>query len=226
MLQTKEQIKKAIVDYLRLLPKKTTQVEEYTLSTISEKVKADSSKVEVAIDELEKEGLIDIRKVQLEICLPKNQDGSQILAIFANKKYITFSPYWAVSFGFALLFGAILALGNSIQPPAEITILSDAYVMGLRYGIAASFLFCIVGGMVIQNALTRFRRWQIVSEKIYKLIADLIKHSTYIFVPSFIVYYALSSYYGQPIQATGVVALLALSVGSSLGFEQLRRSKL
>jgi len=226
MLQTREEIKKAIIDYLKLLPNKTTQVEEYTLSAISEKVKADISKVEVAIADLKNDGLINVRKVQLDVYVPKNQDGFQILATFAKKEYITFSSYWAVFFGFALLFGAISALGNSIQPPAEITALSDAYGTGLRYGIIASFLVCILGGMIIQNALTKFRRWQIVSEKIYKLITDLVKHSTYIFVPSFIVYYALSSYYGQPIQATVVVALLALSVGSSLGFEQLRRSKL
>jgi hypothetical protein len=223
MLQTKEQIKKAIVDYLGLLPKKTTQVEEYTLSTISEKVKADSSKVEVAITELKNEGLIDIQKVQLEICLPRNQDGSQILATFANKKYITFSPYWAIIYGFALLFGAILALGDRVP---GFTTLYDAYVVGFRYGCLATFLACFVGGMVIQGALTRFRCWKILSEKIYKLVTNLVKHSVYIFVPLFIVYYALLSYFGQPIEATVVVALLALSVGTSLGFEQLRRSKL
>jgi len=223
MLQTKEEIKKAIVDYLRLLPKKTTQVEEYTMSTISEKVKADSSKVEVAVAELKNEGLIDVQKVQLEICLPRNPDGSQILATFANKKYITVSPYPAIIFGFALLFGAILILGERFP---GFTTLYDAYLVGLRFGSLATFLVCLVGGMVIQNALIRFRSWKILSEKMYKLITDLVKHSIYIFVPLFIVYYAVSSYFGQPIQATVVVALLALSVGSSLGFEQLRRSKL
>jgi len=226
MLQTKEQIKKAIVDYLGVLPKKASQVEEYTVSTISEKVKAESSKVEVAIAELKDEGLIDVRKVQLQVCVPKNPDGSQILATFANKKYITFSPYWSVSFGFAIFFCAILALGKSIQPPTEIIAVSDAYVTGLRYGIVGSFSFSIIGGMIIQNALTEFRRWQIVSEKIYKLITDLVKHSAYIFVPLFIVYCFLSSYYGQPVQAAVVATLLGVSVATSVGYEGLRRSKL
>jgi len=162
--RAEEGIKKAIVSYLKLLPSKTTQVEEYTLSVISEKVKADISKVEVAMNELKDKGLIDVRKVQLDVYVPKDQEGSQILATFAKKKYITSSSYWAAFFGFVLLFGPMLVWGNSIQPPATITALADAHVTGLLYGMIASFLACVIGGLVIQNLLTRFRCWQITSD--------------------------------------------------------------
>jgi len=164
MLQTKEEIKKAIRDYLVDLPSKTKQFEGYTLSKISEKVKADSSKVDEAISELEEEGLLDSRKVQLDIYVPKTESGFEVLTTFAKKGYVSFSPYWAVFFGFALLFIGVYVWGDYLNLPTGMETLFDAYLMGIRHGIVGSFAVGLIGGILIQNALSKFRRWQIVDE--------------------------------------------------------------
>jgi len=138
MLRTREDIKKAILDYLVGLTDKTGQLEKYTLPKISEVVQADISKVEEALSELEEEGVVDSRKAQLDVYVPQNQNGFQVLSIFAKKGYIIYSPYWAVFFGFALFFIGFSVWGNSLSLPAETETLFDSYLMGIRHVLSSS----------------------------------------------------------------------------------------
>ena len=206
----------AVLNHLKILAENNAQVEAYTLATISKSIGEDSSRVETALYELEKENSILSRKVQLDVYVPKNQQGFQILSSFALKNYIRYSLYWATAIVFCLFFVTLLTFGNFS---------SETYTFGVRYGVVLSFFVCFFGGLGLQYVLTKFRRWQLVSEKSYRIISDLIKHSTYVFIPSFIIYYAIMTYFGRPLESTVTVALLALSVGCSLGYEQIKKKE-
>lgn len=225
MLKTKEDIKKAVLDYLVNHPRKTKQVEEYTASRISEIIKADTSKVEEAIAELEEENLVDSRKVQLDVYVPKTEEGFEALTSFARRGYIAYSPYWAVAFGFGLLFIGVLILGNYLGLPAQVNTLSESYLMGIRYGIIGSFVAGLLGGVVIQNALSKFRRWQIVSEEIYETISSLVKYIIYLFVPFVLVYYIASKQLGYSFELGIVVTLLSIAIATAIGYKQLVKRK-
>jgi hypothetical protein len=216
MLSTKEQIKTAVLNHLKMLPTNNAQVEAYTLSSISESITADSSKVATALSELANEDLVTSRKVQLDVYVPKNQEGFRILSSFASKEYIGFSPYWAIVFVFGLFLVILLAFGNFPN---------ETYIVGVRNGAILSFLVCFFGGGILQNILIKFRRWQLVSEESYRTISDLIKHSLYAFIPPFIVYYLILTYYGRPLESTVIVGLLAISVACSFGYEQVKKTK-
>lgn len=216
MLSTKEETKTAVLNHLKLLPASKTQVEAYTLSSISESINVDSSKVSTALYELDKENSVISRKVQLEVYMPKNEQGLRTLSSFASKGYIGYSSYWAMVFAFGLLLVALFAYGNF--PDAK-------YTDGVRNGAILSFLVCFFGGGLLQAALTDFRRWQLVSEKSYRLVSDLFKHSAFLFVPLFVVVYLILSYYSKPLEPTVVIAMLALSVASSFAYEGLKRKR-
>ena len=225
MLQTKEEIKKAIRDYLVNLPSKTKQFEGYTLSKISETVKADSSKVNEAISELKEEGLLDSRKIQLDIYIPKTEGGFEALTTYAKKGYVSFSPYWAVFFGFALLSIGVYAWGDCLNIPTGIETLFDAYLMGIRHGIVSSFVVGLIGGILIQNVLSKFRRWQIVSEEAYETISSLVKYTIYIFAALGISYYVVANQLGYPVELSVVIALLGIAAASAIGYKQIASRK-
>jgi len=225
MLKTKEDIKKAVLDYLVNRPRQAKQVEEYTASKISEVVKADISQVEEAITELEQENLLDSRKVQLDVYVPNTEEGFEVLTTFARRGYIAYSPYWAVFFGFALLFIGFSILGNYLSLPAQVNTLFESYLMGIRYGIIGSFVAGLLGGYIIQNALSKFRRWQIVSEETYETISSLVKYTAYLFVPLVIVYYVASRQLGYSFELSVVIVLLGISIASAFSYERIKRRK-
>jgi len=222
MLRTREDIKKAILDYLGGLTDKTGQLEKYTLPKISEVVQAEISKVEEALSELEEEGVVDSRKVQLDVYVPQNQNGFQVLSIFAKKGYVFYSPYWAVFFGFALLFIGFSVWGNSLSLPAETETLFDSYLMGIRHGIMGSFVAGLLGGMFFQNMLSGFRRWQIIAEEDYKNISNVFKYSIYIFFALGVSYYIGSNQFGYPLESAVIIGLLGISVASAFSYEHIR----
>lgn len=223
VLQTKEEIKRAIRDYLVNLPSKTKQVEEYTMSKISDVVKAEISNVEEAIEELEGEKLVDSRKVELKVYVPKTREGSQVLTTFARKEYITYSPYWAVFFGFALLFIGLLIGERNLTLPAQAETSFEAYLIGIRHGLGGSFAVGLLGGLVIQNILSKFRCWQIVSEEIYETISRLVKYSAYLFVPLVIGYYVVANQLGYQFELSIIFVLLGISVASAFSYERISR---
>ena len=223
--KTKEEIKKAIRDYLVDLSSKTEQVEEYTTAKLAEVVHVDVSQLEEPLSELKDEDVLDSRKVSLDIYIPKTRDGFNVLATFAKNGYVTYSPYWAIFFGFAFLFILIWGWGNYLEVPAQIESLPEAYLSGIRYGIVGSFFVGLVGGFFIQDALGRFRRWQIVSEETYKTVSSLLKHSAYIFVPLILAYYVTCNQLRYSAELSIVIALLALSVASAFGYEQIMSRK-
>lgn len=199
-----------------MLPANNIQVEAYTLSSISESITADSSKVATALSELADEDLVRSRKVRLDVYVPKNQEGFRILSGFASKEYIGYSPYWAIIFAFGLFLATLLAFGNFNN---------ETYAVGVRNGAILSFVVCFVGGGILQNILIEFRRWQLVSEKSYRIISDLIKHSLYVFIPLLIVGYLILTYLGRPLESTAIVGLLGISVACSFGYEQVKKTK-
>jgi len=222
MLRSKEEIKKSVLDYLINRPRKTRQVEEYTASRISEVVKANISKVEEAITELEQENLLDSRKVHLDVYVPKTEEGSEVLTVFARRGYIAYSPYWAMSFGIGLLFIGLLIWGNSLTLPTQATTLFESYLLGIRYGIFGSFVVGLIGGQVIQNMLSKFRRWQIISEKAYEIVSSLFRYTAYVFVALFVIYYIVASQLGSPLDPSLIVALLAIATGLAVGYKQIQ----
>ncbi|OGH05843.1 MAG: hypothetical protein A2W22_06755 [Candidatus Levybacteria bacterium RBG_16_35_11] len=225
MLKTKEEIKKAVLDYLVNSPSKTKQVENYTLSRISEAVQMDVSKVKEALEELKNDNLVDSREVQLDVYVPKNQDGSKVLTFFAAKGFITYSPYWAVLLGIMMLFIGFSVWGHSLSLPAETTTLIEAYLMGIRNGIVGSFIIGWFGGYIIHEALGKFRRWQLVSEEDYETISSLLKYSFYIFVVLGISYYIISNQLGYRVELTSFLVLLGVSVASAFSYEGIKRKK-
>lgn len=225
MLQTQEEIKKAVRDYLVKLPSKTKHVEEYTLSRISEAIKADISQVEEAIKSLLGEEILDSRKIHLEVFVPKNEEGFGLITIFAKEKLIKYSPYWAITFGFALLYIGFRAWGNYMSFPADIHTLSEAYLKGVEYGIGYSFLVGLVGGIVIENLLSNFRCWQIVSEEVYATISNLFKHIVYVFGALGIGYYLIANQIGYPLEPGVFVTLLTIAVAVAFGYRQITKDK-
>lgn len=224
MLSTKEENETAVLNHLKLLPANNAQVEAYTLSSISESLGIDSSKVDVAISDLVSDDLVISRKVQINVYVPKNQAGYRVLSRFASKEYIGYSPYWSMSFAFALLFVLILAFGN-FSAPSTVTTLNESYSYGVKVGVPLSFIVCLFGGLFFQYTLTKFRRWQLISEKSYRLLSDLIKHSVYTFVPLFVGAFLVLYLFGMSLQPTVAVGLLAISITFSLGYEGLKRRK-
>lgn len=225
MLQTQEEIKKAVRDYLAELPSKTKHVEEYTLSRISQVIKADISKVEEAIESLIEEKILDSRKIHLEVFVPKNKEGFGLITVFAKEKLIKYSPYWAIAFGFALLYIGFRAGGNHLSLPADIQTLSEAYLKGVEYGIGYSFLVGLVGGIVIENLLSKFRCWQIVSEEVYATISNLFKNIVYIFGALGIGYYLIANQIGYPLEPGVFAALLGIAVAVAFGYVQITKDK-
>lgn len=228
MLKTKEEIKKKILDYLVDVSGKTRQVEGYTLSKISEAVQAEISQVEKAMEELEEEGSVNSRKAQLKLYVPQTRDGFQVLSTFAKKGFISYSPYWACFFGFALLFIGFSIWGNYLSPPAQIETLFDSYLAGIRNGIIGSFVAGLLGGLFFQNVLSQFRRWQIIAEEDYKTISSILKYSIYIFAALGIPYYVGSNQLGYPLESAAIIGLLAISFASAFSYELIksRRKKI
>lgn len=225
MLKTQEEIKKAVRDYLVKLPSETKHVEEYTLSRISEAIKADISQIEKAIESLKEEEILDSQKIYLEVFVPKNEEGFGLITAFAKGRLIRFSPYWAITFGFALLYVGFRAWGNYLSLPADIYTLSEAYLKGVEYGIGYSFLVGLIGGIAIENLLTKFRRWQIVSDEVYAAISSLFKHSAYIFVPLGIGYYLIATQVGYPLEPSVFATLLGIAVAIAFGYRQTTKEK-
>jgi hypothetical protein len=225
MLKTTEEIKKAVLDYLTSRPRRTKQVEEYTASRISEIIKANISQVEDALAELTDEDLVDSRRVQLDVYVPNNEEGFKVLTVIAEKGYMIYSTYWAVFFGFALLFIGFLLLGSYLSVPSQITDLFVAYHTGILYGIAGSFIAAFFGGYIIQYILTKFRRWQIVSEETYETLSSLVKYTIYLFVPSVGIYYLVSRQFGYSFELGVVATLLGIAIAASFGYKQLMKQK-
>lgn len=216
MLHTKEDAKKAILEYLIDAAKNKCSVEEYTLSKISEVVQADSTQIEKGIEELRDEGLIESRKVELDICTPKNDDGFKILAVFAKKGYITYSPYWAIIFSVLSFFIGYLIWAN-FQ-----TSLSEATRIEVPLAILASLGIGIVGGQVLQSGLSRFRQWKLVSVEAYRIVSTLIKNTAYVFLPLLATYYGACIVWNYRFELTGVIALLAVSITVAFGWYRIK----
>lgn len=224
MLSTKEETKTAVLKHLKSLPESNVQVEAYTLSSISESVKIDSSMVSTALDDLENEDLIISKKVQINVYVTKNQDGSRILSSFALKEYIGYSQSWAFLFAAVIFFVLLMAFGSfQFQTTSQTETVSDVYTTGVHNGALLSLLTFFVGGVLLQTGLTRFRRWQIVSEKSYRLIGNLIKHSAYLFIPLLIAFYVILFYFSTPLEPTIILGLLTFSVGTSIAYEALKK---
>lgn len=225
MLQTKEELKRAIRDYLVNLPSKTKHFEDYTLSKISEAVNEESSTVDEAITELRDEGVLESRKVHLDIHLPNTDEGFEVLTTYAKKGFVSYSPYWAVFFGFALFFIGISLGEKYLTVPTGTGTLFDAYRVGIDHGIAGTFVIGLIGGYFIQKSLGKFRRWQIVSEETYETISTIIKHTIYIFVPLVGAYYVIANHFGYPLELGVVFGLIGAAAASAFSYDQLINSK-
>lgn len=212
--------------HLKSLPQTNAQIEAYTLASISENIKIDSSKVSTALSELESEDAINSRKVQINVFVPKNEEGSRILSSFASKEFIGYSPYWASIFAFAIFIALLLAYGRfQFQTTSQTETFTDVYSAGVRNGAFLSFLISFTGGAILQIVLTKFRRWQLVSEKSYKLISDLIKHIAYVFVPLFFAVYLMLSYYSISLEPAIILGMLTVSIAFSSAYEGLKRKR-
>jgi len=225
MLKTRGEIKKEILNYLVDISGKTRQVEGYTLSRISEVIQTDISQVEKAMEELEEEGSVNSRKAQLNVYVPQTQDGFRVFSAFAKKGFISYSPYWASFFGFALLFIGFAIWGNYLSPPAQIETLFDSYLVGIRNGIMGSFVAGLLGGLLFQNVLSQFRRWQIIAEENYKTVSSILKYSIYIFAALGIPYYIGSNQLGHPLESAAIIGLLAISVASAFSYEYIKNRR-
>ena len=212
MLQTKEEAKKAIRDYLVDVANSKRPVEEYTLSKIADVVKADSTQIENAIEELKSEHIIEAHKVQLDVFIPKSKQGSQALTDFAKKGYIGYSPYWPVALSILLFL-----IGFTIWVSYQST-LPSVNRIEIQESIIGSLVIGIFGGSVIQGIMAKFRRWQLVSEEAYRRISTLLKYSVYVFMPTVIGYLAFCSLISHSFDLAGVLAILAISVTVSFGY--------
>lgn len=217
MLRTKEDTKKAILEYLMNAGKDKRVVEEYTLSKITEIVQADSTQIEKAIQELRDEKLIESRKVQLDIFTPKNEDGFKALAVFAKRGYITYSPYWAFIISVMSFFAGYIVWA-SFQ-----TSLSDASRIQIPQAILASLGIGIIGAVIIQDILSRFRKWQLVSERSYRGVSMLVRNTAYVFLPLLTFYYAACMTWNYRFELTGALTALAISVAVSFGYQRLEQ---
>lgn len=225
MLKTQAEIQKEVRDYLLNLPHKSKNAEDYTLSKISEVVSVDVTQVENALKELENEKIINSRRIQLQVYVPKNKYGFEVLAGFAKKEFITYSPYWAIVFGFVMLGIVVLSWEPYFIPPNELRTLTQAYLQGIKNGTLYSFIVGLLGGILIENLLSRFRCWQIVSEEAYEKISSLTKFIAIISIIFIGIYIIATDRIGQPVDLSIVATLFGASAGLGIAYKTFMDKK-
>ena len=155
--------------------------------------------------------------------MPKNKEGFEVLTSFARGNFIKYSPYWAVVFGFAMLFIGFRLWGSLLNVPTGISELSEAYFRGIEYGIGLSFLGGLVGGFVLENLLSKFRCWQIMSEEVYTALSDFCKHIAYVFIALSVGYYIVANQSGFSIDPVGFLTILGIAVAIAVAYREVSK---
>lgn len=221
MLATKEQVKQRIIEYLRSPQLATQDFRAFTRSQISHSVPAHAETLETALSDLERENVIATRQMNVQVYLPRDERGNNVLMELARTGFLSYSPYWSFLFGLAIVFLLIALYPLPIQVPNEVDTVTRAYRSGLMYGIGYSFLGGIIGGYLFQNLMSRFLRWQALYVNNYLIIATIAKRSVYLFILLSVIYYLGSVYLSYPFQQPVLAALLGVSVTVAFGIHRV-----
>ena len=209
MTKTDEEIKKAIVRYLDNTAKRRSfNILDFTLKSISEELRVEERRVEKLLEELtDEEEVVKSVKIETDIYLPAKGSEKIEKSLRIRKLIVPVSPYLA----FAVVVCAIW-----IATLSNIIAVNDAIVYVLFIGPISAYL--------AQRISKEFVRWKVTSEKKYEDITKLSKFSAYLtvlLVSLLIGYYLLSRLTGsemRPDIVVGVVTTFITAIVAKIAY--------
>lgn len=210
LVLTKEEAKRRVLDYLESKAVEKSAFEDFTMPKIIAALQDNSKVIERALDELQQENLIEGRHMQVPLYVPTTRTGKGVRKTLAQSGFLTYSPYWATLFALGLLYLAVSYYPSPIKPGSDVINIDDAYKSGILAGVFYSGVAALILGYLIRRGVTEFRKWQIVSEEVYELVAKISKYTVYLSIGLVVAYYIASVYTGYPFEATIAVAIIGI----------------
>ncbi len=223
MVTTKEEVKKKIFSELKSLATKSASIEEFSRSRLEKSIKAHTELMDTALTELEQEDAIDSRTIQMQVYLPNNRYGKDILKEIARSGYLKYSSLSAALFALGILYLAVRYYPWPLEPPKDTQSFIDAYKAGVLQGVFFSVIGGLGGGYMIREGLSSFRKWQIISEESYAVIATVGKYTIGLSIVFLAAYYGLTAYvtHETKLDQTIVLGLIALAFAVASGIKTL-----
>jgi len=223
MSLTNEQIKSTILGHLNSLSAQAKGFEDYSLHNIMQAFPLFTKEQIVnALDELESEDVIESRRLEFDVFLPKKDKRTEaIVKNLAQRGLLTYSPFVGIFLVLGAAFVLVAFFTPPFSPPQSIVTLSAAYTQGIEVGIIASIIIAIIGGATLQNLLLKYRTNRIVHEETYEGVIRYTKFVGSLFTMLTVGYLVWADLTATVIQAEVIFTILGVSVAIVVGYDQL-----
>lgn len=186
---TKEGVKRSIRKKLESLASTSASIEQFSRSNIERAIRADHQLVDTALQELEQEGHLESRQIQLSVFLPRNKSGKEMLRNIASAGLLSYSSLAAAGCALAVLYVGLYFYPFPIEASNSVQTVTAAYLAGLLRGVFYSIFAAVLGGYALREGFAYFRKWQLLSEESYVLIADIAKYTILLSIAFLAIYY-------------------------------------
>jgi len=219
--RTREVLKQEVLDYIsHQASAPNPRLERLTIPAIADIVlESDLDRVRQAVNDLQTDHQARSITVVQEIILPESDAGKRIRRDIASRMRMGRHTYVAIAVTLVALYFAFPYLLKEDAP-----IIVPPYTSGP----SRSFMWFVVGGgfliYLLDEAITRFRIFQIVSEETYADLGRITKYSVALLVLLYVGCYLVFRYVGWEMSASVAVAILIGSVTISIGLFFGRRT--
>lgn len=211
-----------LLGHLNTLSAQSKGFEDYSLQSILTTFPTfTKQQVLDALDELEGEGTIEIRRLEFDVFLPTgDRRGKELTKTLAKHGVLTYSPFAGIALILGITFVLVAFFLPPVSPSQTVTDVADAYTKGIALGILASIFLGVIGGSVVQRLLIRYRTNRIVYEETYESAIRYTKYIGSLFTMMTVGYLVWANISGNVVQAEVIFTILGAAVAIVVGYEQ------